>query len=441
VLFSWPLVTFALYVRLPIVRATLWSILGAYLLLPPAIEVDLPLIPPLDKSSISNLSAFFSCWFIAGKPVRLLPNILWARLILLAFVSSPFITALLNPEPIIAGQRFIKGMEYYDAFSSVIRQIILMLPFAMGFALFRSEQDLESIFRVLALSGILYSVPMLLEVRLSPQLNQWIYGYFPSQFLQSMRGEGFRPVVFIGHGLGVAYFAMTALISAAALQKLRLSVLGISSTMTVMFLIVVLFLCKSLGSVVYAIVILFLMYSTKPINQVKIAQFLVLLTILYPLLWTADLVPLQNMVDMAEVVSEERATSLNFRFENEERLLNKAMQHPFFGWGSWGRNRVYDLVTGKDLSVTDGRWIITLGSFGLMGFLAEFGLLALPVFLCARNIKRTTNRRELVMVATLAMLLTINMIDLLPNSTLTPFSWLLAGSLLGYSRRLKTVRK
>ena len=440
-LFSWPLVTFVLYLRLPIVRATLWSILGAYLLLPPAIEVDLPLIPPLDKSSISNLSAFFSCWFITGKPVRLLPNILWVRLILLVFVSSPFITALLNPEPIIAGQRFIKGMESYDAFSAVIRQIILMLPFAMGFALFRTEQDLESIFRVLAISGILYSVPMLLEVRLSPQLNQWIYGYFPSQFLQSMRGEGFRPVVFIGHGLGVAYFAMTALISAATLQKLRLSVLGISSTMIVMFLVVVLFLCKSLGSVIYAIVILFLMYLTKPISQVKIARFLVLLTILYPLLRTADLVPLQDMVDMAEVVSEERATSLNFRFENEERLLNKAMQHPFFGWGSWGRNRVYDLVTGKDLSITDGRWIITLGSFGLMGFLAEFGLLALPVFLCARNIKRATSRQELVMVATLVMLLTINMIDLLPNSTLTPFSWLLAGSLLGYSRKLKAVRK
>lgn len=422
-------------------RATLWSILGAHLLLPPVVQVDLPFIPPLDKSSVSNLSAFFSCWFIAGKPIRLLPTVWVARLFLLIFVCSPFVTVLLNPEPIIAGQRFIKGMEYYDAFSAVIRQIILMLPFSMGFVLFRSEQDIEKIFKVLVLSGLLYSFPMLLEIRLSPQLNRWIYGYFPSQFLQNMRGDGFRPTVFIGHGLGVAYFVMTALVSAAILQKIRISIISISSRTIVIFFGIMQLLCKSFGSIIYAVIILLLVYLTKPVYQVKIARFLVILTISYPLLHMADWVPTHDMVELAGVVSEERATSLNFRFENEERLLNKAMQRPFFGWGSWGRNRVYDLVSGKDISVTDGRWIIILGNFGLMGFLAEFGLLALPVFTCARNIRKVNSQREQIMLAGLILLLTINMVDLLPNSTLNPFTWLLAGSLLGYGNRLKAVKE
>ena len=35
------------------------------------------------------------------------------------------------------------------------------------------------------------------------------------------------------------------------------------------------------------------------------------------------------------------------------------------------------------MSITDGRWIITIGQFGLFGFVAEFGLLILPVFRAA----------------------------------------------------------
>ena len=42
--------------------------------------------------------------------------------------------------------------------------------------------------------------------------------------------------------------------------------------------------------------------------------------------------------------------------------------------------RVYDSDTRRDISVTDGHWIITLGQAGLLGFIAEFGLLTLPIF-------------------------------------------------------------
>lgn len=49
---------------------------------------------------------------------------------------------------------------------------------------------------------------MLYEVRLSPQLHRIFYGYFPHSFAQQVRGGGFRPVVFLQHGLWVAFFAM-----------------------------------------------------------------------------------------------------------------------------------------------------------------------------------------------------------------------------------------
>ena len=45
--------------------------------------------------------------------------------------------------------------------------------------------DSEEILRVLIIAGLVYSVPMLFEIRLSPQLHNWIYGYYPSQFVQA----------------------------------------------------------------------------------------------------------------------------------------------------------------------------------------------------------------------------------------------------------------
>ena len=106
-LFSWPLVTVFLYQRLSIVRATLWTILGGMLLLPVGTSVDLPLIPPLNKASIPNLAAFLVCQFIVGKKIKLLPNLGLVKGLLFIYILSPFVTALLNSDAIIAGPLFI----------------------------------------------------------------------------------------------------------------------------------------------------------------------------------------------------------------------------------------------------------------------------------------------------------------------------------------------
>ncbi len=37
----------------------------------------------------------------------------------------------------------------------------------------------------------------------------------------------------------------------------------------------------------------------------------------------------------------------------------------------------------------------------------------------------------------MALVLVINILDLLPNATLTPLTWLLSGALLGYAEYLK----
>src|SRR5690349_3189313 len=50
-------------------------------------------------------------------------------------------------------------------------------------------------------------------MRLSPQLHVWLYGFHQHSFLQNERWGGYRPMVFMEHGLMVAmWMCMTALV-------------------------------------------------------------------------------------------------------------------------------------------------------------------------------------------------------------------------------------
>jgi hypothetical protein len=168
-----------------------------------------------------------------------------------------------------------------------------------------------------------------------------------------------------------------------------------------------------------------------------VAVLFVLLALLYPTLRKYELVPLDRLVDAAESVSADRAESLAYRFENEQILLQHAHEQPWFGWGGWGRNLVHDPQTGKTETITDGRWIIVVGMFGAVGFVAEFGLLAAPVLLLGARIRRAPAELIGAGGGTLAVILAITMIDMLINAPLVPYVWMIAGALLGQAELLK----
>ncbi|RJK94694.1 hypothetical protein D3P06_18490 [Paracoccus aestuarii] len=78
--------------------------------------------------------------------------------------------------------------------------------------------------------------------------------------------------------------------------------------------------------------------------------------------------------------------------------------------------------------MTDGYWVIAIGSKGWLGYIAEFGLLLIPMIFLGLRWKSLALTPA---TAGIAMVLTANMIDLIPNATLTPVTWLLAGALAG----------
>ncbi len=439
-LIVWPMIGIVLFQTRPLVPAILWTVLGGYLLLPVGTEFNFPMIPAFDKSSIPSLTALAGCMLIAGRPLRPAYGLGAPEVLLLAMIVGPVVTSQLNTDALVYGDNVLPGVGTYDALSSIASQFLFLLPFLLGRQFLRGAPENVEILRVLVIAGLLYSLPMLLEVRLSPQLHKWAYGYFPHSWVQQIREGGFRPVVFLGHGLLVAFFIMTTAVAAAAYWRSGTRLLGVSSGILTGYLAGVLVLCKSLGSLVYGAVLIPLVRFTSQRLQLFAALALVTIALAYPLMRAADLFPTTDIVDMARSISVDRAGSLKFRVENEDRLLAHAWERFYFGWGRFGRNRVYDEETGRDLSVTDGRWIITMGQFGIVGFLAEFGLLALAVVRAAGSLRYAADPNERIALAALALIVAVNIVELLPNASISPWTWLLAGALLGRAEDLRSQR-
>jgi len=424
---------------MPAQRAMLWSLLGAYLFLPPEPAVfDFPLLPPFTKDSIPNLMLLLICVVKFGPKILRLPDSTVGKWLVFLFIFSPVATVIFNAEPMIFRDgSALPGLKTTDAIALVITQAMMLSPVILARNILASETAQRDMLKTLMIGGLIYSVLMLIEIRLSPQLNLWIYGYFQHYFAQTIRFGGFRPVVFLNHGLWVAFFAMTAAMSALALWKSDRSVHRGIYLLLAGYLGIVLVLSKSLGAVLFAVILTPLIILLGRRAQIFLAFLIVLPVLAYPVLKSTSLMPSGWLLEQAQKVSDDREASLKFRFYNEDILLERANEKPLFGWGSWGRNHLHDPNNGKITTVTDGRWIIVFGVFGWLGFVAEFGLLTLPLFVLWQKTRRLPPSSISPYAGAIALILAINIVDLLPNATLTPLTWLLSGALLGYAENLK----
>ncbi|MFK7941972.1 MAG: hypothetical protein AB8B85_03525 [Paracoccaceae bacterium] len=416
----------------------IWTILGGYLTLPVATAVDLPILPAFDKSTVPALAALAFC-VLSGRnygPLTYarswLPETIAARVALIAFLLLPLITVALNAAPAVAGGRTLRGLTMYDGASLGLDHLMVVLPFLLARRYLADPAAHRVLVAAIALGGVAYAIPILIELRLSPQLHNWVYGFFPHSFVQQIRSGGFRPVVFLGHGLLVAMFVAGALIASVSVWRASMGPVRTAWGAVVIGFVLLLVLCKSMGPLILGLVGAALV-GLGPRAVVRLAVLaMVGLVLAYPALRTAGALPVESLVGKIEQIQPARAQSLQFRLDNEDALLDRSHERPVFGWGGWSRNRVYD-ANGYDLSTTDGHWIITLGQFGWLGYMAEFGLLSLGLILLAGP----TGRSLPFPTGALAVMLAINLMDLLPNASLTPVSWLIAGALLGTAEALQ----
>jgi hypothetical protein len=425
-LFAWPAVCVMLFVLLPVEAAAIWSLMGGYLLLPSATSVDVPLLPPLDKFSIPSITVFLLCW-MKGPQSPPPPRSPIIYLMAFALFLSPLLSTINNSYELQIGNRSLPGFYPVDGLKLSFHNAIMVAPFFVGMRFFSSDEARYQLIKSFATAALFYSIPMLFEIRMSPQLHRWIYGFFPNSFVQQYRDGGFRPVVFLSHGLEVAIFASMAVIGSLIMMRGKWRVYGTPASLVSGYLGAVLVLCKTLGAIMYAIVAAPVVMFTGPRTWMRVSIAILLAVCAYPMLRTFDIIPVHHITQLAESISPDRSASFKMRVNNEDILLAKANQKPFFGWGTWGRNRVYEQGSGEDISVTDGTWIIQYGLYGWLGYLSFFGLFAAAVFR-ARRMVRGPATRSSIAVAGLSLLIAINVLDLVPNSWLLPFTYLAAGS-------------
>lgn len=431
----WPMLALILFAWMPILLALIWATLLPYLFLPEAFEINLPGLPDLNKSTVISFGLFIGLcihWkkltnlkekrtsFVTGSPLML--NLIWACVIIIALGN--LLTVLTNSDGLVYGQTFVAPTRLWDAFTQTILLALTLLPFWIGLRFVATQQMHSNLLVALALASLVYTLLMLVEIRLSPQLHFWVYGYYQHEFVQHIR-DGFRPMVFLQHGLWVGFFTFTGLIATLGLWK---STKNVKWSLAALWLFGVLLISKNVGAVIIGAAL-----GTMYITFGKRLQMFLILTLAvtflaFPILRHSNVLNTNMLSNAAHLISPERAGSLNVRLENEDLMLAKAAQKPFFGWGGWGRARVYD-AEGRDVSTTDGLWIIQLGEKGLVGYFAFFGLLAFPLI----SLHRVNKRKDVpVETLALAMIGTGNLIYMIPNATLTPVSWLIFGAIAGF---------
>ncbi len=444
-LLAWPLIAAALFNKHKsqnLERVIIWLVIWSFLYLPQRTWFDLPVIPLLDKVTIPNLVLVALLLTLRDGKLKLMPETGLGKVLIVGMIFSPFVTALLNGDPVLFGSVALPGASFYDAFTDLLKALVFIIPFVVGRCYLGSARAHREFLHALVIAGLVYTIPVLFENRFSPQLHTWIYGFFQHSFAQHVRGGYFRPIVFMVHGIWVAFFIMTAMAAALILwrrtsperivhRSRKFYILG------GLWLAVGLWLCHSAGARVFGILLIPMILFLGVRAQIWVAAAMVTVAITYPALRGADLIPTQWLLDKAASFSEQRSKSLGDRFRNEDLLLDRANERPLIGWGGWGRGAIWDPETAERTSVADGFWVVIISTRGWIGYLVYFGILCVPILMVLRHMIRAGPAAIDPIVAGLCLIHGINMIELLPNATLPPWSWLVAGALMGYAENTR----
>jgi len=425
---------------MPAPVAGLTAILVGELFLPSTGDIDLPGLPKLDKDLMIYLDVLVAMLLfarprlMAARPGRSLE--LLGVLVAIGGIG----TALTNPDALVYGPTVLPGMTIGEVPTAFVADLLACaVPFLLGRALVRDARDLTRLFTALVLAGMAYSLLGWVEIRLSPQMHRWVYGVIPFGFATATRFGGYRPVVFLRSGLAYAIWIVTVFLAAITLWRARLPVWRVPVQAAVGYLSVVLVFTRSMASVVFGFATAPLLGLLRPRVVARIATVITLFVASYPLLRLGDYLPVDKITDAFASIDAERAKSLGGRFGVERAMAEKARERPLFGWGGSSRAWVFNENTGESKLIPDGYWVLCLGHRGVVGWASEFGLMIVPVWVATRRMRRVASRRDQILLAGLALIVAMRLLDMIPNGRWTSLPIFFGGALqscsAAFSRR------
>src|SRR5439155_4731685 len=199
-LFGWIPFVLALFALYPPRRAVIMAFLAAWLFLPMA-GYKVPGLPDYTKMSATALGVLMgAAIFDTDRLLAFRPR--WIDIPMILWCVSPFISSYLNQ------------LGIYDGCAEIAKQLIIWgLPYVIGRVYFSDLEGIRELAIGIFIGGLSYVPLCWFEVRMSPQLHVWVYGFRQHSFAQNMRDGGYRPMVFMQHGLMVAmWMAMTSLV-------------------------------------------------------------------------------------------------------------------------------------------------------------------------------------------------------------------------------------
>ena len=435
VIIAWIPFVIYLFHRFPSQKAVVISFIIGLLFLPQKVEFSLPFIPNYTSVSANCYGILIGTCLYDMRRFRSykfgwldLPMIIWC---LCSFGSS-----------------ISNGLGVYDGLSASLETMVIYgVPYFLGRIYLNNLTGMRQLAIGIFLGGLVYVPFCLLEVAISPQLHHMVYGYHGiGQFIQSMRYGGFRPNVFMQHGLSVGMWMMAATLigiwlwQANVIRKIGGFNLIFHIAWYVLVLLVTFLLVKSTGAYFYLLFGMVILFAAKWLRTALPLLILIVMISSYIFLGaTGALIGERSdkIVAIAQdITGPDRARSLEFRLDNEELLGEKARQRMVFGWGGWNRNRVFDynhqgeLV---DITTTDSLWIIAFGVNGVIGLIAIFGSSLLPAlsffWLCYPA--SSWFNPKVAPAAMLATITTLYMLDCTLNNQPNPVFTLASGGIAG----------
>ena len=434
---AWSLLVLALFCHLPKSRALLIAFVGGMLFLPVVhmhpTQAGMP--PPLRLESLVSLSkenvivlcpliaallfdaqrlfAFRFRWFDLPMPAWCLCSLLSNYL---ADESLNNLYGQLRDHTLLWGVPYFLGRVYLDSLAA-FREAVLAV----------------------VIGALVYMPFCLFEIVMQPTLHWRLYGYFQHDPGQTLRWGGHRPIVFMEHGLALSLWLVAAALMAIWLwqsgtfrwQARRRSA-PLYWAWSTPALAILAALTRSTGALLLGITGLAALYSTRWLRT----PLALLLLAAVPAVYMAERISGDwNGADLVSWlkanVDPGRAQSVQFRFANENLLIKKTLQRPWFGWGDTG----HLLETGRKkrsdkLPIPDGLWILTFGAYGFVGLAAWQAMVLVPPAMFAWRYPATRwSAPELAPLAVVAVFLPLYSIDCLMNGMINPFYIVLLGGL------------
>jgi hypothetical protein len=423
VLYGWiPLVACAFALLTP-PRAVLFSYIAGWLFLPVAATEVLGFFD-YNKNTAVPLVVFLAILAFDSRRLSVL-HLRWIDVPMIVFCLVPLVSSIDN------------GLGMYDAFSGVMYQTIVWgLPYVTGRMYFSSPEGMRQLAIALLAGGLVYVPLCLWEIRMSPQLHSLLYGYHQHAWGQTLRSGGYRPMVFMHHGLMVGLWMTAASIVGLALWQSRAvrRLWGMPLSFIVPVLIACTILCKSFGAIALLLACGLCLWAMRNLRTslpmvMLVAAPSVYVTVRASGVWTGS-----ELTDMVSEISTERAQSLAYRLGAEEQLRARATEKPWFGWAGWGRNLVaqYDDPRRSEMVTTDSLWIIVFGKHGWLGLSSMLCLFFVPVMAVWRRCPpKLWDLPGAPWPWALAMVFSLFALDNLVNAMLNPVYLLIAGALCG----------